>query len=82
MELILYLTQQMVNIYSFQGIESDLSFFVLFLDRVGSVGIQCLWDDPRLHGESVPMYLLWDKRESSSPLISALLTDQVSIGKP
>lgn len=80
MELILYPTQQMVNIYYFQGVESDL--FFLFLDRVGSVGIQCLWDDPRLHGESVPMYLLWDKRESSSPLISALLTDQVSIGKP
>lgn len=80
MELILYPTQQMVNIYYFQGVESD--FFFLFLDRVGSVGIQCLWDDPRLHGESVPMYLLWDKRESSSPLISALLTDQVSIGKP
>ncbi|GLV31716.1 Calmodulin-binding protein related to a Rab3 GDP/GTP exchange protein [Carabus blaptoides fortunei] len=45
------------------------------------VAVRCIWDDPRLHGEGPPMYLLWHRRDTASPLLSALLTDQTNISK-
>ncbi|KAK4881396.1 hypothetical protein RN001_004715 [Aquatica leii] len=45
------------------------------------VTVQCVWDNPRLHAEGPPMYVLYQRRETSSPLVSAL-TDQTTISRP
>ncbi|KAF5279524.1 hypothetical protein FQR65_LT03346 [Abscondita terminalis] len=45
------------------------------------VTVQCVWDNPRLHAEGPPMYILYQRRETSSPLVSAL-TDQTTISRP
>lgn len=28
------------------------------------VCVKCMWDDPRLHIEGPPLYILWQKRDS------------------
>ncbi|XP_031337524.1 DENN domain-containing protein Crag-like isoform X3 [Photinus pyralis] len=45
------------------------------------VTVLCVWDNPRLHAEGPPMYILYQRREMSSPLVSAL-TDQTTISRP
>ncbi|XP_025833553.1 C-myc promoter-binding protein isoform X2 [Agrilus planipennis] len=44
------------------------------------VSVRCIWDDPRLHGENIPMYILWARRDTASPLVSAL-TDTSTISR-
>ncbi|KAF5299327.1 hypothetical protein FQA39_LY02500 [Lamprigera yunnana] len=45
------------------------------------VNVQCVWDNPRLHAEGPPMYILHQRRDNSSALVSAL-TDQTTISRP
>lgn len=38
---------------------------VTFLEHFETpVRVKCMWDDPRLHIEGPPLYVLWQKRDS------------------
>lgn len=67
------------NPNSISGMDKvKLYFFVEHLSAL--VTVHCAWDNPRLHSGSPPMYVLWQRRDTSSPLVSAL-TDQSTINR-
>lgn len=35
------------------------------------VSLRCFWDDPSLHPESPPMYILWQLRDTSQINVGA-----------
>ncbi|KAK6640985.1 hypothetical protein RUM44_012684 [Polyplax serrata] len=45
-----------------------------------NISIKCLWDNPRLYEEvGQPMYMLWQGPNHQSSLVSALVTDRISV---
>lgn len=36
--------------------------------QAGKVNVRCLWDEPRLHNDRPPMYILWKMRDTSQVL--------------
>ncbi|CRL08126.1 CLUMA_CG020952, isoform A [Clunio marinus] len=51
------------------------------LSNLKTVSIQCLWDNPRIHPESISLYTVWKETQPSSPLLKALLTDQTYLNR-